>query len=261
MSRIVVRLKHYNRVLATGLCFATFFLCGFAISTTLFPVFYLWPGTRLQKSRRARQAIHYTFRWFVGQMEFFGLIKVRTHNAGLLKQAKGCLVIANHPTLIDVVILASLVPYPNCVVKGELFRNKYLKRVVTLAGFISNDDADMMINGAQQAFEDQDALIIFPEGSRSVPKQPLQFRRGAANIAVRTRAPMLSVFITCNPITLIKGEAWYQVPPSKAVIDIYVREWLDPIDMADGCEDPPAAARKLTKNLQEYFEKGLQEYV
>ncbi len=253
--------RHYKRVLATGVCFAVFFLFGFLISVTLFPVLLVWPGSRLKKSKRVRQAIHYVFRWFVWLMEFFGLILVRKHNLELLKEAKSCLVVANHPTLIDVVILGSIVPYFNCVVKGELFRNKYLKRVVGSAGFISNGNADLMINGAQQAFADGDAIIIFPEGSRSVPRQPLHFRRGAANIAVRTRAPLLSVFIRCNPITLVKGQPWYQVPKSRAIIDISVREWLDPVDMADGCEDPPAAARKLTKNLQNYYEEGLENYV
>lgn len=253
--------RHYKRVLATGICFLVFFLFGFLISVSLFPVLLVWPGSRLQKSKRVRQVIHYIFRWFVWLMEFFGLIAVRKHNMELLRQAKSCLIVANHPTLIDVVILGSVVPYFNCVVKGELFRNRYLKRVVGSAGFISNDDADVMINGAKKAFSDGDALIIFPEGSRSVPGQPLQFRRGAANIAVRTNAPLLTVFITCNPITLVKGEAWHEVPESRAMIDIWVREWLDPLVMADGCVDPPAAARKLTKNLQHYYQEGLENYV
>ena len=255
------KIKKIPRILATGFCFSYFFLGGFFISTCIFPFIYLLPISLKEKQKKVRGVIRRTFRGFVFLMEFLHLIKVRVHNKEMLMNAKEGLIVANHPTLIDVVILFSIIPQANCVVKGELFRNKYLKRVVSLAGFISNENGEKMINQAKESVQDQLPVLIFPEGSRSVPGQPLKFQRGTANIAVRTNAPLLTILITCNPITLTKGAAWYEVPKHCANIDIQVMQWIDSCEMAGGCEDPPAAARRLTKALQHYYEKSLKDYV
>ena len=44
-------------------------------------------------------------------------------------------------------------------------------------------------------------LLIFPEGTRTVPGLPLDFQRGAAYIALRSYLPVLPVLIDCNPTT------------------------------------------------------------
>lgn len=248
------------RTLATGYCFAFFFIGALVISVTCLPVIYLTPTSQLTKKRRARAVIISVFRYFVAMMQFFGLINVSVEDRLRLQQAGGCLVIANHPTLIDVVILMSLVPRANCVVKEALWHSRYLKWVMRATGFISNDNGEKLLQGCRAALANGDAMIIFPEGSRTVPGEGLQFKRGVANIAVRTDAPILPVLITCEPLTLIKGDPWYNIAPSKAQITLKVRELLVPAQLLDRYDDKPAAARLLTHYLQEYFETGLESF-
>lgn len=261
---MIAKIRYFSdrawRTFGTGVCFAFFFLGGLLESVTIFPILYAWPGSRRRKAERVRYVVHKTFQFFVWMMGAFGLIKVHLHNVSLLREARACILVANHPTLIDVVILFSLVPRANCVVKGELWRNPYLKGVVSAAGFISNADGEVMLRQCQESLQQGDVIVIFPEGSRSVPGEPLHFKRGPANIAVRTDAPLLTVFVTCNPITLVKGERWYEIPPSRAHIHIYAHEWLQPQQLVQDYADKPAAARQLTRNLQDYFEKGLETY-
>lgn len=254
MLKTIVKLP---RILATGFCFAYFFLGGLIISITIFPIIYIMPGTLASKQRKVRLVIRKTFAQFVAMMEFFHLIKVRIHNAERLANTKGGLIIANHPTLIDVVLMVSKIPSANCVVKGDLFRDKYLKRVMSCSGFISNESGEALLSGARASFEDNEPIVLFPEGSRSVPSKPLQFQRGAANIAVRTNCPIQIVLITCRPITLTKGAPWWAVPERRANIDLWVQEWRPTTDFVDDLSDPPAAARKLTKALKKHIEEGL----
>lgn len=248
------------RIFATGICFAFFSLGGLIMSTTLFPLIHMLPGGQRRNTMRVRFAVHKTFQLFVGMMSFFGLIRVHWHNLELLRSARACLVIANHPTLIDVVILISQIPHANGIVKGELFRNPWLKRVVSNAGFISNESGEQMLAESAEALAAGDAIVIFPEGSRTVPLEGLQFRRGTANIALRAEVPLLSVFITCKPITLVKGEAWYKIPERRAEIDIWVKEWLNPAQLAGGEQDISLAVRRMTLQLQEYYTEGLKIY-
>lgn len=248
------------RTLATGFCFGFFFLGAPLISITCFPLIYLWPGSKEDKARRARYLICSVFRFFVGMMECLGLIRVTVHNRELLQQAQGCVVIANHPTLIDVVILMSLTPRANCVVKNDLWRSASLKWVMRATGFISNENAETLFDGCRQALANGDAMIIFPEGSRSVPGERLQFKRGVANLTVRTDAQIMTVLITCDPITLTKGAPWYQIPPRRAVIQLKPCEILQPASLISRYDDKPAAARLLTCYLQDYFEKRLENF-
>lgn len=247
------------RTLTTGFCFAFFFIGALVISCTCLPVITLIPASELIKKRRARAVIIGVFRFFVAMMQFFGLINVSLEDRERFQQAGGCLVIANHPTLIDVVILMSLVPQANCVVKDALWHN-HLQWVMRATGFISNDNGEKLLQGCRAALANGDAMIIFPEGSRTVPGEGLQFKRGVANIAVRTDAPILPVLITCEPLTLIKGDPWYKIAPRTAQITLKVRELLVPAQLLDRYDDKPAAARLLTLYLQEYFETGLESF-
>lgn len=248
------------RIFASGFCFILFSLGGLVFSLTAFPLLHLWPGSSYQKCRRVRFCVHKLFCFFIGVMKLLGLITVTTHNLELLRKARHCLVLANHPTLIDVVILGAQAPFMNCVVKGDLFKNRYLSRVLSYAGFINNNSADTLLSESAESLANGDAIIIFPEGSRTKPQSPLQFRRGAANIAVRSAAPILSVFITCKPIMLMKGDPWYKIPERRGKFTIWVKEWIDPAAMAGSLEDKSASARRLTQLLQQYFEEGLKEY-
>ncbi|MDQ2076978.1 1-acyl-sn-glycerol-3-phosphate acyltransferase [Marinimicrobium sp. ABcell2] len=248
------------RILATGFCFAFFFVGGFLQTLLLFPLLRALPGDEATKTGRVRTLQKRNFRFFVAMMETLGLIRVRLHNLELLQRSGGCIVIANHPTLIDVVILLAYLPSANCVVKGELWRSRFIGGVMRGAGFISNENGSELLAGCRQALDHDEAILIFPEGSRTVPGEGLAFKRGMAQVAVRTGAPVLTVFITCDPITLIKGEPWYRIPPRRAEINVHVGEILQPVELIEAYDDKPAAARQLTRYLQNYFEQGLKLY-
>jgi 1-acyl-sn-glycerol-3-phosphate acyltransferase len=71
-------------------------------------------------------------------------------------------------------------------------------------------------------------LILFPEGTRSVPGKALDFQLGAAAVAVRAGRPLLPVIISCDPPTLAKGEPWYAIPPRRVHFRMRV---LEPVDL------------------------------
>ncbi len=55
--------------------------------------------------------------------------------------------IANHPTLIDVVVLIGLMEQANCVVKQALWSNPFTKGPVQSAGYILNAGSEQFIQG------------------------------------------------------------------------------------------------------------------
>lgn len=242
---------YYWRLPATGFCFLFFGVGGLVLGIVL-PLMSLWPGSRLQRQRRAQRVLRGIWRFFVGMMRGLGCLTYEVDRMQRL-QRPGQLVVANHPSLIDVVFLVSFIENSICIVKDSLRRNPFTFGPVRFTGLISNADSNQMVADCVQALAEGTTLIIFPEGTRSVPGQPLQFHRGAANIALRSGATITPVTIQCDPPMLLKNEQWYAIPPRRAHFSFRVGDDIQVWDIP-GCEEPsPRAARALTRYLLDYF--------
>ncbi|MEX5669565.1 lysophospholipid acyltransferase family protein, partial [Pseudomonas neuropathica] len=74
----------------------------------------------------------------------------------------GQMIIANHPSLIDVVFLIGLVRHANCVVKQSLWENPFTRDPLRRTEYISNDGSMDMLDAAADALKSGQTLIIFP---------------------------------------------------------------------------------------------------
>lgn len=260
LVRVILRkINYYWRLFATGFSFFMFGLGGILIPIIVVPILYILPGSSSDRERRGQKFIHYAFRSFIGMMKYMGVLTYNVTDVEKLKKAK--LILSNHPTLLDVVFLISFVPNANCVVKSQLMKNPVMLGALSAAGYIVNDEAaEDVISAAEVAFNKQHALIVFPEGTRTTPSQPIRLKRGAANIAIRTGADITPVTIECTPIALTKGAKWYQIPQARMHFQISVKDKIH-IETYLTNDNPAKAARLLTKDLSNYFkqELGLHE--
>ena len=91
------------RLIFTALSFALFGLGGLLLRLIVFPLLSLLPASPLVKRQRVRAVISWVFRCFVGFMRCTGVLTYSVKNIERLGQP-GQMVIANHPSLIDVVV-------------------------------------------------------------------------------------------------------------------------------------------------------------
>ena len=258
----MTRLNYYWRVFATGLCFAVFSIGGLLFSFVVIPLISLATADHLVKRRRVRHCIHRTLRFFTGLMTVLGVIEFDTHEARqALADHHGKVIIANHPSLIDVVVLISLMPDADCIVKNELWDNPCIGGVLKAAQYISNSgNVEQLMSSCQQSLDEGYSLIIFPEGTRTTPGEAMVLQRGASNIALRCKVALVPVLISCEPATLTKNEKWYSVPPAKVKFSLRVDEAIDTVGFE--AERPSVAirARHLTAQIQNYYMKSLKRY-
>jgi 1-acyl-sn-glycerol-3-phosphate acyltransferase len=248
------RLERGWRVLATGLCFLAFGLGGLLFLLLVVPLLHLAVGDPARRVALARRAIRLSFAGFIALMRATGVLSVEIRGAERLR-GRGRLILANHPTLIDVVLLMSLVEQCDCVVKGALGRNPFTRGPVRAAGFVANDGGEDLLQDCVRSVRAGSNLIIFPEGTRSARGEPLRLQRGAARVAVHGELDITPVRIRCTPATLAKGEKWYRVPPRRAHIRIEVDEPIAVADFIAAAPHPALAARQLNRHLTEYFSK------
>jgi 1-acyl-sn-glycerol-3-phosphate acyltransferase len=244
------RIDYHWRRLATGSAFSLFGIGGALLWLVVFPALHLFIRDREKRGRVARGVVHRTFALFIGYMHRIGILTYEIKGLESL-QRPGLLILANHPTLIDIVFLISLLKNADCVVRSGLAKNIATRGAVGATGYISNDNGAELVEACIKSVKSGKNLVIFPEGSRSKPDRLLPFQRGAANIAIRGQLNITPVLIKCTPPTLSKGLGWYNIPSRRFHVSIEV---LPDILVENFCIDTDAlAARKLTEYLTHFF--------
>ena len=265
MSRTSSNKKHFSlmmlwRLIATGFCFAFFSLGGFFFAITfLATIKAIYKDPKEQKVR-VQKAISSSFRFFVRMMEFLGVINFESLETDKLKGDDGVIYVANHPSLIDVVLMGATVERFDCIVKASLWDNPLTKWVVRAADFVPNTAAVSVIDDCIQRLQTGGILIIFPEGTRTVPGQELKLQRSAAQIAVRSKAPVRLLHIHSKPNHLTKADKWYNVPDRKPLYQLKAGELIDTAAFCEAYPEHSLAARKLTRHIKEKLEQGLTEF-
>jgi 1-acyl-sn-glycerol-3-phosphate acyltransferase len=243
------------RLAGTAFSFFIFGLGGLLLRGVVFPILKLIVHKRVLEVRLARDIIRLAFRFFIEMMRVLGVLHYEVKGLERL-QRKGLLILANHPTLIDTVFLMAFVRQADCIVKQSLWNHPVTRGPVRSAGYISNENGPGLIDDCLASLANRNNLIVFPEGTRTPANGVMQFKRGAANVAVRGRRNITPVLIACRPQTLGKGKPWWRVPPSAPRFTIAVQEDIAIDQFLQNDVSDILAARHLTDYLQSYFMKA-----
>ena len=208
---------------ATGGCFLFFWSGSLFLSWVLLPLVRLSMRGRseIDKVHACQDVIGIGFRLFLGTMRWTRTLVFHPSRAVLAPPEGPCVIIANHPTLIDVTAIMAVHPRVCCVAKDALFRSIMVGPLLRQCGHI-NGGGDSLTSGASvilqatERLEQGQSVLIFPEGTRSPAHGLRRFRPGAFEICRRAGVPALPILISCNPPTLLKGLAWYALPRQTA---------------------------------------------
>lgn len=248
------RCNRYWRIVGTGICFAAFGIGALGLRLLAFPLLNTLIRDPEQRKLRARQLIRLAFRSLIWLMRVLGVLSYEIKGLEHL-QRRGLLILSNHPSLIDTVLLMAFVQHADCIVKDALWNSPITRGPVRSAGYISNAQGTELVNDCIASLRQGSNLIIFPEGTRTPTDDILHFKRGAANVAIRGNYAITPVIIRCAPATLRKGSKWWQVAPTMPHISLTVRPDIDIQEVTGNALNPALAARRLTDYLQDYFTK------
>ncbi|KUM05533.1 1-acyl-sn-glycerol-3-phosphate acyltransferase [Chromobacterium subtsugae] len=245
------RCNYLWRLMATAIAFSVFGLGGVLFSLIVFPLLMLLVRRPARRIALSRRVVQISFAAFIQLMRALGILRYRIVGAEKLRRP-GLLILANHPTLIDVVFLISLLPNADCIVKSSLARNPFTRGPVRASGYICNDSSEGLIEDCIHSVHDGNNLVIFPEGTRTPLDGRFTLQRGAANIAVRGRRAITPVSIRCEPRSLAKGVPWWRIPPRPMHFTIEVLDDLPVAPFLEG-QSEAMAARKLTRFLHDFY--------
>jgi len=254
LPNLPARLHRLWRQFASGLCFVVFGVGAFLVGSLIIPIARFLTAGDERKQAVSRAIIRGGMRAFWHWMLLVRLFRCEIRGLEYLNGER-ILIVSNHPTLIDAVLLLGLVPDAVVVAKSALAENPLTGPAVGAAGYIVNTDGGpSMVAEAARAFARGGRVLVFPESTRTPPGEPVRLQRGAANIAVRTGCRVVVVTIRVSNPLLYKGAAWHQMPLEMPRFDVEVKPPFDVEEVLAAHESLALAARDLNDRLQQFYD-------
>lgn len=243
-----------NRLFYIYGCFTKLFMClifgvgAILIGIVAFPIFKLIFHPKKNFKKHARKFVSYTFRFFIFIMKLSRCLDVKVTSREEFKKLSSKIVVANHPSILDVVFLISLMPNADCIVRGGLSRSVFAIIIKQLY-LVNTTGIEEMYDLAKETLAEGNNLIIFPEGTRTPRHGVNKFKRGAAHIAYQTNTDIQPVYIGgTDKYGLGKHDAFFSY--NRNNIYFYDIKLLPPIHINEYKEyEPPIATRRLTKKI------------
>ena len=123
------------------------------------------------------------------------------------------LVVSNHESFVDILLISHLPWEMKWLSKAELFKIPVLGWLMRLAGDIPVDRgnpraaAEAMIRCKAILKEEHVSVIIFPEGTRSETDEMLPFKDGAFRLAIDAGVPILPLAVS-GAATALRKHDW-----------------------------------------------------
>jgi 1-acyl-sn-glycerol-3-phosphate acyltransferase len=200
-----------------------FWLGAVAIAWLFLPVLHLVERDPIARRRRIQRTVSASWRWFLARLDGLGVLSVKYAAPEPLLSPS--VVVANHPTLLDVVAIIAQAPHVCCVVKPSLVANPVVGPFLRSLGHVSSGDGSlggglMAIEGLTARLREGFSVLIFPEGTRSPVGGLHPFRRGAFEIARQAGVPVVPLLLTCEPPVLSKDKPVWRFPAIKPTITV-----------------------------------------
>jgi 1-acyl-sn-glycerol-3-phosphate acyltransferase len=213
------------------------------LALVLYPLLSRERGIRV-----GRAGVAYGYRTFWRIAALSGMLRIDARALDVLRDEPGLIIVANHPSMLDALMLVARLPHSACIMKAQLMGNIFLGSGARLARYIRNDSARVMIREAVDDLKRGGQLIIFPEGTRTTRPPVNPFRPGVTLIAKLAKAPIQTVFIDTDSPYLGKGWPLFRLPPLPIRFSVRLGERFAPSDDAEG----------LLRQLEQYVAAGVR---
>ncbi|MCA0242240.1 MAG: 1-acyl-sn-glycerol-3-phosphate acyltransferase [Proteobacteria bacterium] len=215
-----------------------------AVAMVLLPLLGRERGLRI-----GRAAIARAYSWFFQAAGASGLLRMDAQALDPLADERGLIVVANHPSMLDAMMLVARLPRSACVMKASLARNPFLAAGARLARYIRNDSPHALVRLAVADLRGGGQLVLFPEGTRTTHWPVNRFHSAVGVIARRAGAPVQAVFIDTDSPYLGKGWPLWRLPPLPIVFSVRLgRRFAPPVGNAAAFQD----------ELEAYFAAGVR---
>ena len=170
-----------------------YFLVGCILLQCFIVVLHLLPIGKARCKAWFHQAIYGFTRLFLATMF---TTRTRRLNPGGEKFEQPAIIIANHQSFIDILLLLSTTPKLVMVTNSWVWHSPFFGRIVRYAGFFHTADGyETLAESLREELAAGYSVVIFPEGTRSEDCTIRRFHKGAFHLAGQLGVDIVPVLI------------------------------------------------------------------
>ena len=174
---------------------------------------------------------------------------------------RSSVIVCNHVSFLDSILLISLVRKHKTIVKGGIFKVPVFGWILRHSGFIPSTgegrpgpETRGLIRGIKEHLDSGGNFFIFPEGTRSKDGRLGPFKKGAFSIAGKCEAPLEILQVRNTDRLLPPGQWWLNT----CVGNTIVLRSLGTMRLAEG--DAPASPAQMMREVRlAYLEAGCED--
>ena len=166
------------------------------------------------------------------------------------KRDETYIIISNHQSILDIILITCLRYRMRWISKIEVFKVPVLSWSMKMAKYIpivrgDNESKELMLDESIKSLRKGISIMLFPEGTRSSDGMIRDFRKGAFQIAISAKLPILPI--------LVDGTG--KVLPKKGIVFsggyLLKLKVMDPVYPSDfGTEDPVELAYRFKNKME-----------
>lgn len=190
------RMLYIHRVIMKALSFFVFGLGSLLLAFPVIPVLSLIFHPAENFSNKTRRLISASFRFFIGMMKLMGIVEFEAPQKEFFKTLISKIIVANHPSLLDIVMIISLIPNADVIVQGRGYvRNTILGGVIKRLYVLNTLNFEEMTAACKESLAKGNCMVIFPEGTRTPRSEKMRLKKGAARLSLLAGAEIVVAHI------------------------------------------------------------------
>lgn len=206
--------------------------------------FFLFPFIKNNKELCSK-IIQRSWKFFIWLLVVSKMIRLDIKK---LEKIENKVIVATHPSFLDIVVLMSLIPKSTCFVKKELAHNPILKNLVNSI-FITNEvELEELKDESKRMLDSGFNVIIFPSGIRHRKVEFPKIRKGAALVALNSGKNIVPIRMFTSEDFLFINQPFYAAGEKTVVFEI---EECEEIEIEKYSEETEIVAkRRITKEIE-----------
>lgn len=183
----------------------SYFLLGCLIMVAVGSIFFkLLPGKAIK-----RQMVFHTMLMYFCRSIIYIMANVKKEISGFTqsKFAKPAVIIANHQSFLDILLVLMLHPRMVMVTNSWVWNSPVFGSIVKMAGFFSTSEgSEEGLIKLEKKVKENYSIMVFPEGTRSATGEVGRFHKGAFLMAERLQLDVLPIVFHGTGDTIPKGD-------------------------------------------------------
>ncbi len=229
-------------ILNTIYCFV-YFLLGCVLIQLYALVLTLIPIKRKTKKVSFHKLLYWSTRLFIHTIITVRIVRENPYDELYKKPA---LIIANHQSFIDVLLLLSVTPKIVMVTNGWVWNSPFFGRIVRYADFYQTGSGyEDLANRLKERIDEGYSVVVFPEGTRSADCSIQRFHKGAFYLAQLLKLDILPMVIYGAGQISAKTQGFYI---KKGIVVTKTMKRLSYGDLSMG-----KTYQEQTKNYRQWF--------